>query len=113
MEVGIRDLVSAIPGTLSSCEGHSSSAYVTLIANIDPDILGKIMAGLKEGLLSIHLEDIELELQFVSQPAGSPYPSRWVIWLHNYEKLLPRDKRKVASHLSMVITKVMGTTDWR
>ena len=113
MEAGIAPLVEAINAvgikTVSSCEGHHERPAYVAVASTNGWGAWLVVSGLRSGLLWENLEDIQVSLEEVPQPEGSPYPSRWVVWLKNFEKMLPGDKvnlaRSLGEHLTDYVSK--------
>ncbi len=110
MEAGIAPLVIALNKagirTVSSCEGHMDPAYVTTVPLLDKDAeaLRKL---LQQALSNISLEDVKVRAQQVQMPADAPFQGRTILWLDNFQKLLPWDKERVAKKMAKMISKTI------
>lgn len=111
MERGIEPIVAALQHcgitTVSSCEGHTESAYITTapMSEKDAAALSKL---LQQALASFSLEDIFVRPQKVDMPENAPFSGRTIFWLINYQKLLPKDKERVARKVGDYINKTIS-----
>jgi len=111
MERGIAPIVIAMNQigvkTVSSCEGHTDAAYITTIPLPERD-LRALKDLLQQALASFSLEDILVRTQQVDMPADAPYQGRTILWLDNYQKLLPADKERVAKKVAGFLNRTIS-----